>query len=497
MATRGLKRQFEESKEFYKYFYDHGHEMHVSVSPEDASILQVNETLCDVLGYSKEELIGQPIFMVYHPDCMEDVKEAFEKFQTEGYVKNAELILKKQNGEKIFALLNVNPVKAEDGTILYSRSSWIDVTELKKKEMELAKLRDLLRNSNEAARIGTWDIDLEKGSVNWSSMTKVIHEVPTDFIPDLSKGINFYKKGESRDNITKAVDKAMTEGASFQLDLQIVTALKNERWVRAIGLSEMKNGRCVRLYGTFQDIHDKKVAELELASILDVTSDQNKRLLNFAHIVSHNLRSHSGNLAMTLEFLKNEKDEKEKVDLMNMLEVSVNHLEETVIHLNDVVALNIKTDDNLQTVNLNYHMDGAISSVQAMLKLVGGEIENTISEQIRVKAVPAYLDSVFLNFLTNSIKYHLIGRHPKIRISAKRKNGKIALSIKDNGMGIDMEKHGSKLFGMYKTFHHHPDSKGIGLFITKNQVEAMGGTIDVKSKVDIGTTFTIYLNEEG
>lgn len=75
-------------------------------------------------------------------------------------------------------------------------------------------------------------------------------------------------------------------------------------------------------------------------------------------------------------------------------------------------------------------------------------------------------------------------------------NGQKILSVMDNGLGIDLSKHKNSLFGMYKTFHKHQNSRGIGLFITKNQIEAMGGSIEVFSEVDKGTTFKIYFNEE-
>jgi signal transduction histidine kinase len=95
------------------------------------------------------------------------------------------------------------------------------------------------------------------------------------------------------------------------------------------------------------------------------------------------------------------------------------------------------------------------------------------------------------NFISNAIRYSHPERNPEITITFSKKSN--SLSIKDNGIGIDLKKNGSKLFGMYKTFTNNPESKGIGLFITKNQVEAMGGKIEVKSELNIGTTFIIYL----
>lgn len=67
------------------------------------------------------------------------------------------------------------------------------------------------------------------------------------------------------------------------------------------------------------------------------------------------------------------------------------------------------------------------------------------------------------------------------------------LEISDNGIGIDMKVNGSKLFGLFKTFTHNPDSKGVGLFISKNQIESMGGRVTVESELNKGTTFKIYM----
>ena len=100
-----------------------------------------------------------------------------------------------------------------------------------------------------------------------------------------------------------------------------------------------------------------------------------------------------------------------------------------------------------------------------------------------------------MNIFTNAIKYKAPKRYPKITINCEHVKGFTILSVTDNGLGIDLEKHGHKLFGMYKTFHGNRDARGIGLFITKNQIEAMKGKIEAESELDKGTTFKIYFNE--
>jgi signal transduction histidine kinase len=110
-------------------------------------------------------------------------------------------------------------------------------------------------------------------------------------------------------------------------------------------------------------------------------------------------------------------------------------------------------------------------------------------------AVPAYLQSIALNFITNAIKYRHPDRPAIVSIDAKKMDKWIILSVADNGIGIDLEQHGHKLFGMYKTFHGNSDARGIGLFITKNQIEAMGGKVEVESTAGFGTKFNIYFHE--
>jgi two-component system aerobic respiration control sensor histidine kinase ArcB len=112
-----------------------------------------------------------------------------------------------------------------------------------------------------------------------------------------------------------------------------------------------------------------------------------------------------------------------------------------------------------------------------------------------VYVVPAYLDSILLNLLSNAIKYRSAQRPPLIHVRAHQEVDSVVLEVQDNGLGIDLVKNQSKLFGMYKTFHDNEDARGVGLFITKNHVEAMGGAITVVSEVEVGTTFKVCFNE--
>ena len=631
-----------------------------------------------------------------------------------------------------------NEVNGFNGAVIFLSDITID-----KKEIEL------LHKAEEVARIGCWEIDLINGQVYWTKATKDIHEVSLDFEPNLEEGINFYKKGIHRDNISHLVSLAITEGKPFETELIIITAKGNEVWVCSKGEVEMLNGKAIRLVGTFQDIDERKKVQLahqeiserfkitaqtaqietweyniienelkwdkemyrifdieenhfsgafeawlstihpddkerilsatqeaiegikdfdeefrikhqngsirhirglsqtikdsngkpikitganrditelrsaefklarsaksfaesfehsaigmalvatdgswikvnhslckslgyssseflkltlqdithpddlnsdlsllkevtrgirdsyqiekryihktgnlihviltvtsvreidgkvshfisqildisdrienekKLNSLVDVTKSQNESLMNFAHIVSHNLRSHSTNMTMLTRFLNEEEDEDERKNLNKMFTSATESLSETIAHLNDVVQFKTGALEKLQSISVLNTINQITNSINVLLEEQNAIVKIDVSKTHFVNAVPAYLESIFLNILTNALKYSSTERTPIIEIKSKIKKDKIQITFSDNGQGIDLNRHGDKIFGMYKTFHKHKDAKGIGLFITKNQIESMNGNIYIESIVDKGTTMYIELN---
>ena len=120
---------------------------------------------------------------------------------------------------------------------------------------------------------------------------------------------------------------------------------------------------------------------------------------------------------------------------------------------------------------------------------------NNVPDSAFVNFNKAYLESVLLNFATNALKYAHNDRLPVVQFDFLIENGRKVLEIKDNGLGIDLERHGNSLFGLYKTFHQHKDAKGFGLYISKYQIEAMNGKVTVESKVGEGTIFKIHFED--
>jgi PAS domain S-box-containing protein len=239
-----------------------------------------------------------------------------------------------------------------------------------------------------------------------------------------------------------------------------------------------------------EDITEKKEAEQSLKKSFDLVNEQNKRLLNFSYIVSHNLRAHSSNINSISNLLEETDNEQETKELTGLLKKVSESLNETMSNLNEVVNIQSNVHLTKEQLNLNNYIHSTIDVLSEQINLKKGTINNLLEDDVMVKYNPAYLESILLNFISNSLKYSHPDRTPIVTLSFdKIKN---EMKISDNGLGIDLEKYGSSLFGMYKTFHKNKDAKGIGLFITKNQIEAMGGKIAVESEPNVGTTFTVH-----
>ena len=264
-------------------------------------------------------------------------------------------------------------------------------------------------------------------------------------------------------------------------------------WLRDIINIVFENGEAVSLRGIMIDITKTKTAEKELNDSFNLVTEQNKRLLNFSYIVSHNLRSHTSNISSIMDLIEISESEEERNEMIQLLKSISNSLNETMLHLNEVI--NIRTNIGLvsEPLNLKQYIDTAQRVLTEQITLNDVAITSIIPDDVMVNYNPAYLESILYNVISNSIRYRHPERKSAISIKWLLENEINVLQISDNGVGIDLVKNADKIFGMYKTFSNNSDAKGIGLFITKNQIDAMGGNITVESEPNIGTTFKIYI----
>jgi PAS domain S-box-containing protein len=296
--------------------------------------------------------------------------------------------------------------------------------------------------------------------------------------------------------VNKAYEDLEKKG-NFEIEYRIQTKDNQLKWVLNKGTIIYADGKPERLDGYISDISERKEQENELGKYLKIVEDQNERLKNFTYIVSHNLRSHSANIQGLMHLINKKHPDIASNEYVRMLNKASINLDDTLHHLNSVVSV-VSSAEQMTKINLSDEVTIFLNTFENLISESKISFIHEISNNVVVEAVPAFLESIITNLLTNAIKYRDKNKNNcYVKISCRNFNGIVVIEIEDNGLGIDLAKYGDKLFGMYKTFHTHKDSRGIGLFLTKNQVESMGGRIEVDSTLGIGSTFKVFLKDGG
>lgn len=340
---------------------------------------------------------------------------------------------------------------------------------------------------------GGWSIDFVNKKSYLDTAARDILGLPDNYKASLYKLIELYAPGKHREKAIE-VFMACSEGTPFSTSIKMLKPNGTEFWVSSRGKPIYnEKDEVVGVQGVFRDIDEEKRKEIKLKKSYNLIESQNKRLYNFAHIVSHNLRSHTSNLQLTLTLLDAVSSKEEEQELMDGLKEISASLSDTIIHLSEIVSINTKDIAPTKDVSFQKTLDGVLHSIHNLVNESNTKIKADFEALQAIDYFPAYLESILLNLITNGITYKHPDRNAEINITTCVDNHVKKLIVQDNGLGIDLDTFGEKIFNMYQTFHRNENAVGIGLFITKNQVEAMGGTIEVSSVVNKGTTFTIVL----
>jgi PAS domain S-box-containing protein len=380
-----------------------------------------------------------------------------------------------------------------DGKPTRMVGSIIDVHSRKTGQMLQEKYEFLLEEMSAMGNIGAWEYHAGDLSPRWSPQIYTIHGLVEAEQPDLTTAVNYYIP-EHRPIIQEAVERGLSEGTDYDVDLQLLMPDGKTKWVRIIGKPFYHTtGAIAGIRGVIMDVNTHKTMELERLRTINLLSSQNNRLQNFAHIVSHNLRSHASNLQMLISFIDQEKDPGQVQLLTNMLRTTSSALTETLDNLGEVIKMQNLTNVKKTQVNLKDIFDKTLIILQGSIETTGIKIASDFAAFSTIEFDQVYAESVVLNLVSNAVKYHDPCKTSWVNLFTHISDeGRLGLSVQDNGLGMDLDNIGDRLFGMYKTFHNNADARGLGLFLTKNQVESMGGIIEVQSRPSYGTTFTVW-----
>ncbi|WP_164682624.1 PAS domain S-box protein [Cyclonatronum proteinivorum] len=365
----------------------------------------------------------------------------------------------------------------------------IDITEIREAENKLRDSELYHRSLLQTIADLVFVLDKEGTFLDFKAPQDADLYMPPESIIGANVNDSFPKEVAEKQMLHTRLALSSGKLQSFEYELNIKG---KPRYYNAVTTAFGSN----RVITTVRNITDYKDKLDEIKSLLDIEEKQSKRLRDFTHIVSHNLRIHTANILGIFMMLEMEEPELYKLQYLQMLKESAENLDETITHLNKVLDMRQIQELNPEIIELREFVNKAFGSVNQIAERSKVRLINEVEKETIIKTVPPYLFTILLNLLTNGIKFRSSSDKTFVKVSAMKKAKHMYIYVEDNGLGIDMDRHKHKLFGMYKKFHNDRGSKGMGLFITKNQVEALGGEITVESELNKGTTFIIILPYE-
>ncbi|NNT72640.1 PAS domain S-box protein [Flavobacterium sp. IMCC34852] len=384
-------------------------------------------------------------------------------------------------------------VKDKDGKPIRMIGAIQDVTKQKEEEQRLRLLETVITQTKDAVMITNIDTSTEVIPniifVNsaFTDMTgynseEVIGKSPVMFFGPKSDILEFDKLKTAIQEYKECYVETISykkSGEEFWVNFSMIPVTN-------------KDGEHSHWISIQRDVTEEKNKEKEREQLIRELTQNNKDLKQFSYITSHNLRAPLSNLTGLLNLVEDMPiEDPELKEIIAGFTKSTHLLNETINDLVKVVIIKDNPSIQKEKVLIKEIFENVFNQLSFLIGLHKPILKIDLEEVTILNINKSYLESIFLNLLTNAIKYRSENKQLRVSISSKIVDDHLVLTFKDNGIGIDLVRNKDKIFGLYQRFHNHPDSKGLGLYLVKSQVEAMGGTINVASTVGKGTTFTI------
>ena len=477
------------SQQYYKSLFDHNPDAIFALDLNE-KFISANESMAKLADTSAEEMTGKSFAPFCPPEDAESVMYYFNEAQ-KGNAVNYDCGLITASGKRREVSITNMPIIINNTVVaIYGIAK--DMSDQLAARNLVLKSEANLKTIFENTEVGyiLLSVDLRIISFNKPAQDYTLSKG----LPPLEENNIIISHPDTEHRMTlPEIAQHVLAGEKVRYDRNINAGTSASEWYNITfhpvrGEEQHVLGIMVEI----ENITARKLGELELSQSMNLLNEQNKRLMNFSYITSHNLRSHTSNIKSIVSFMEEAESEEEKTEMLEYLKTVSNSLDETIHNLNDVVSINNSVNLIYRPLFLIEFVSKATDLLKEQIILKHAIIDNKLLIDATVNYNPAFLESIMLNFLSNALKYSHPERRPVITLDSYMENGQFVLTIADNGIGIDLEKNGDKLFGFYKTFNGNSDARGLGLFICKNQVEYMGGKIEVESELGKGTTFKIF-----
>ena len=497
IERKRISIQLEESEEKYRNLF------HFSPTPmwvydmDNFHFLDVNEAAIRNYGFGREEFLSMTIKDIRPKEDIIRLEDAvqFSKKNPSTFF-TGEFRHKKKSGE-IFEVeiqsnvIEFNGIKSE--IVLAT-----DITKKKVEEHRLKLLESVITNATDSILITEAEpFDLPGPRIIYvnDAFTKMTGYTKEEVIGETPRILQGPKTSR------KTLDKLRLALENWEsCEVELINYRKNgeEFWVNfTIVPIANEKGWFTHWIAIERDITSKKKEEQEKEQLIRELTQNISDIRQFAYITSHNLRAPLSNLIGLLNLTEDIDVQDETLkEILFGFKTSTNHLNETVEDLIKILIIKDKNSIAQEEIQFETIFQKVFTQTKNLIKENNPKIKYDFSLAPNVFFNPVYLESIFLNLFTNALKYSSPTRNLEIKIHSKRIGNEIQLEFEDNGIGINLKRHKDRVFGLYQRFHNHQNSKGLGLYLVKSQLETLGARIEIESRVDEGTKFFIKFKEK-
>ncbi|MBZ0098493.1 MAG: PAS domain-containing protein [Taibaiella sp.] len=458
----------------------------------------------EILGISKEELENEPGKWpkALHPD---DVERTSSEISSVLAGKERVLVYRMHHSvlrqyrwieDRIVPKINAAGIVTE----LYGSAR--DITEQRKTTVELEDKSKLISRIITTSDQFFYIVSLDPENTfvnNFSYLSWQIEKIQGSTMDDIRNNPLGWLESIHPDDVhrVKEDNKRMF---STRKPVMRVYRVKHARTGEYVWLEDHvapvadESGHIAELYGSVRDVTAQKNSELEREQLIKELSNKYNELMQFNYIVSHNLRAPVAHILGLGRLLHADITPEDKETTLEYIQEAAKAMDDLLQDLNVILSTRSMLNEKVEAFLLTDVIRTVFSNLKSEITRSEAEIVTNIQpDAADIVSIKSYVQSALFNLVANAIKYRSPDRTPVISIEAVKREDRTVITVSDNGMGINLGTHGDRIFGLYNRFHLEQEGKGLGLYMTKTQIESLGGQITVDSTEGVGTTFIITL----
>ena len=451
-------------------------------------VISWNDSAERIIGYTADEMIGQPVARIISPDLYESTRNLLAAgLENDGHVDPFETQIATKERKILDISLSISAIKNTDGSILGFSLIGRDISVQKQNERTISQNEEHLRLATEAAELGIFDMDLENNVMNWDKRCRQLfgigHDEPLNFEDHFVKRLHEEDRARVTERFYDAFDAAKGKG-KYEGEYRTIGPDDKQRWIRAIGnVFFDEDGKAVRSVGILLDITGKKTEEIKKN--------------DFIAVISHELRTPLTSVKSYVQILlakAKKEDDKFRTTLLTRAEIQSNRMASMI---DDFLNLSRIEEGKIRLVTEVFDLGPLLADVRDEMLLLTSTHQIVLNDcpGILIKADKNKIGQVLINLLSNAIKYSPAGT--TVTVDCRQLDGRAIVAVSDQGVGIsenDQKKLFERFFRVENQKMKTVSGFGIGLYIVAEILRYHGSQIEVNSREGHGSTFSFSLD---